>query len=214
MTSLPLEIPLEIILASASPRRQELLARLGLSFKIQAADIDESLLANESPIAMVMRLSEAKARAICKSLASLQTQEQPIMKRLILAADTTVVVDNTILAKPQDEAENFEFIKRLSGRKHEVYTGYSLIFNDGANWLIRNSYLSNEVWFRELAEAEILWYVATQEGLDKAGGYAIQGFGSSLVKAITGCYFNVMGLSLAHLCEEAKELGVRLVGSA
>lgn len=189
--------PPEIILASASPRRSELLAAIGLSFKVIAADIDETILENETGKDLVSRLSLLKARAIAKS--------QP--NALIIAADTVVILENEILEKPKNIAQNSDFICKLNNRVHQVYTGHTILYQNKAITKV----IKTDVYFRNLSQKEISWYTNTKEGLDKAGGYGIQGKGSVLVKKIDGCYFNVMGLSLANIVLIAKELGVDLV---
>lgn len=186
-----------LILASASPRRRALLASLGLDFRVEPADIDETPLAAEAPADLVMRLSGEKARAIAATNPS----------TLVIAADTVVVLEDSILMKPHNAEENRHFIARLAGRSHKVYSGYALHWQ-GETHLSR---LVTHVTMRDLSEAEIARYVATGEGLDKAGGYAIQGYGAALVASIEGCYFNVVGLSLAHLVQQAQKFGVHLV---
>ena len=186
-----------IILASGSPRRRDLLAGLNLDFEIIPADIDESVLPGEAPAALVERLSVLKAKTVADAHPD----------ALVLAADTVVVLDGSILGKPVDKAENEAFIKRLAGRKHEVYTGHALLFRGG----LERSVQRTEVHFRDLTDEEITAYVATGEGLDKAGGYAIQGYGAALIPHINGDYFNVVGLSVATIVVAAARLGVRLV---
>ena len=184
-----------LLLASASPRRRELLAGLGLEFAIASADLDERALPGETPAALVARLAASKARAL----------EHP--DALVIAADTVVVLGDSVLGKPQDEAENRDFLRRLAGREHEVLTGHALLYRGRLEGAVRRTV----VRFRDLGEDEIMRYVASGEGLDKAGGYAIQGRGGALVKHLEGCYFNVVGLSLATVVELAARLGVRLV---
>lgn len=186
-----------MILASGSPRRRDLLHALGLQFEVQAADIDETPLPGEAPDALVSRLSKGKARAVAASHAD----------SLVIAADTVVVLAEQILGKPRNSAENRAFLHELSGKSHAVFTGHSLVY--GERHLQR--VVKTEVCFRDLSEREIDWYISTGEGLDKAGGYAIQGYGSVLVKEICGCYFNVVGLSVAQVAEMAQALGVSFV---
>lgn len=187
-----------IVLASSSPRRRELLAGLGLAFDVLPADIDEASLPGESPKAYVDRLAVEKARAVAAGLAG---------DSLVMAADTVVVVDGDMLGKPRDPAENRVFIDRLAGRSHHVSTGHCLLRGERLERIVRTT----EVVFRDLDEAERDRYVATGEGVDKAGGYAIQGIGASLVDRIDGCYFNVVGLSVAAVVAAARRLGVALV---
>ena len=186
-----------IILASGSPRRRDLLAGLGLSFEVVPADIDESILDGETPDALVARLSKGKARAVA------EIHEDA----LIIAADTVVVLDGEILGKPENSEENRTFIERLAEREHIVYTGHALLYEGK----IDVNVMTTKVHFRKLSEAETDWYVATGDGLDKAGGYGIQGKGAAFIPYIEGCYFNVMGLSVANVLTGAKRLGVALV---
>src|SRR5690606_21119343 len=186
-----------LVLASASPRRSGPLRGLGLSFTVAPADVDETVAAGESAAALVARLSAAKAAVVAAAYPT----------ALVIAADTTVVVDGEIINKPEDEAENRAFIERLAGRAHEVYTGHALRLGD----LTEGVVVKTTVRFRSLTRAESARYAATGEGLDKAGGYAIQGRGAALVAGIDGCYSNVVGLSLPTVVEAAARLGVTLV---
>lgn len=186
-----------IILASGSPRRRELLNGLGLTFSVIPADVDETPLNSESPENLVTRLSITKAKAVAEMYPD----------ALVIAADTTVALGNEVLEKPKDVSENKRFIKRLQGRMHEVFTGHALVYQGKLASVVKRS----EVHFRPLTEHEINAYVATGEGLDKAGGYAIQGRGAALIPHIVGCYFNVMGMSVAAVVELAAKLGVELL---
>ncbi|MGE0446421.1 MAG: nucleoside triphosphate pyrophosphatase [Vicinamibacterales bacterium] len=171
----------DLILASASPRRAELLRAAGLSFDVVVADVDESIHPGESPETYVRRVAGAKARAV--------TQRMP--GRRVLAADTTVVVDGEILAKPADANDAGRMLRRLSGRTHQVLTAVCL---DG-----RCEVESTDVEFVELTEDEIAWYVASGEPMDKAGAYAIQGLASRFISRIRGSYSNVVGLPVARV---------------
>jgi septum formation protein len=186
-----------IILASGSPRRRELLTGLGLSFQVIPADIDETPLVSERPENLVKRLSVSKAQTIAQSYPD----------ALVIAADTTVALGQEVLEKPKDAAQNKIFIERLQGRMHEVFTGHALVYQGKLASIVKRS----EVHFRPLSEHEINAYVATGEGLDKAGGYAIQGRGAALIPHIVGCYFNVMGMSVAAVVELSAKLGVELL---
>lgn len=185
------------MLASGSPRRRELLLGLDLQFRIEPAEIDETPERGEGAPEMVHRLSTAKARVVAARFPD----------ALVVAADTTVVLGGEMLAKPRDEAENLSFLKRLSARRHEVLTGHALSLNGRAVSRV----VRTEVEFRPLTADAMRRYVESGEGRDKAGGYAIQGRGAALVPWIEGCYFNVVGLSLAAVVELAEELGVALV---
>jgi septum formation protein len=174
------------VLASASPRRAELLAAAGFTFTVDVADVDESVHDGEAPATYVRRVADAKAQAVAARHAG----------RLVLAADTTVVVDGDILGKPADTADARRMLRRLSGRAHEVMTAVTLI--DPASGLQRALAVTT-VHVAPLHEAEIDWYVASGEPLDKAGGYAIQGLASRFVTGIDGSYSNVVGLPIAHV---------------
>jgi len=194
-----------LVLASASPRRRELLAGLGLAFEIDVPDVDETPLADEAPEAMVVRLARAKAAAVTDRRAS--AMAAPAGGALVIAADTTVVLDGEVLGKPRDVDEAARFLGRLAGRTHLVHTGHALRRGEREATALRTT----AVRFRSLTAGEIADYAATGEGLDKAGGYAIQGLGATLIDGIEGCYGAVVGLSLPALVLAARELGVRLV---
>lgn len=186
-----------IVLASGSPRRRELLAGLGLTFEVCPADVDETPRSGEAPAELVARLSSDKASAIASARS----------EALVIAADTVVVLADDVLGKPRDAAENRAFLSRLAGRSHQVLTGHTLML--AGRTLQR--LCRTKVVFRPLDDGEIASYVASGEGLDKAGGYGIQGLGAALVPRIDGCYFNVVGLSVATMVTCARELGVVLV---
>ena len=188
-----------LVLASASPRRRELLAGLGLTFEVDVPDVDEAQLDGEAPEAMVVRLASAKALAVARRRAP--------ARPLVIAADTTVVIDGEAIAKPRDVTEAAAFVARLAGRTHVVHTGHALRVGDREAIALRTTH----VRLRALDEREVRAYAATGEGLDKAGGYAIQGIGATLIDGIEGCYGAVVGLSLPAVVLAARELGVRLV---
>ncbi len=171
------------VLASASPRRQELLAAAGYTFTVRTADVDETPRSGEAPDAYVARLAEAKARAV------LATQPGAV----VLGADTTVVVDGDILAKPEDAVDAARMVGRLQGRAHEVLTGVALV---AAGWS-RVAVAATTVWFAPMSAAEIDAYVASGEPMDKAGAYGIQGRAARYVTRIEGSYSNVVGLPVA-----------------
>lgn len=177
----------QIILASASPRRKELLEKLDLDFKICPADIDESMLPDEDAAMYPLRTAVQKAMAVSKMAKD----------ALIIAADTVVVIDDDILGKPRDEAEAKAMLQRLSGREHMVITGIGVVDTTSGRTLSASE--QTIVYFHPLEEAEIDAYIASGECLDKAGSYGIQGKGSLLVRKIDGDYFNVMGLPLSKL---------------
>ena len=177
----------KIILASASPRRKELLEKLDLDFSVCPADIDESLLPDEDAAMYPLRTAVQKAMAVAK------TAEDA----LVIAADTVVAVDDDILGKPRDEAEAKAMLQRLSGREHIVITGIGVV--DTASGRTLSATEQTIVYFHPLRDEEIDAYIATGECMDKAGSYGIQGKGSLLVRKIDGDYFNVMGLPLSRL---------------
>jgi septum formation protein len=188
---------MRLILASASPRRAELLKAAGFEFEVRVTNVDESPRAGESPREYVLRVARDKASAAqCPDEAGRDD------RRVILAADTTVVVDGEILGKPIDDDDSRRMLSRLSGRAHEVLTGVSL--RDGTTE--RSSVESTAVWFKPLTDQEIAWYVASGEGRDKAGAYAIQGLGSRFIPRIDGSYSNVVGLPVATVQQLLIEL--------
>ena len=189
--------PLRLILASASPRRRELLANLNFPFEVIPADVDESFTTEDEPFDLVRRLSTAKAETVARAHPD----------ALVLAADTVVVYRDEVLGKPKTAEENLDYITRLSGRTHEVFTGHALVLGDRRAERV----VQTAVRFRKLSDGEIERYVATGEGMDKAGGYAIQGYGSALVREVRGCYFNVVGLSVPNVAELAQTFGFQLV---
>ena len=172
------------MLASASPRRAELLRAAGIPFEVAPADVDESVREGETPLAYVRRIAEDKARATSRRFPG----------RVILAADTTVVVDGEVLGKPTDAADARRMLSRLSGRAHEVLTGVCVVDPSGH---IRTEVETTTVVFAPLHAEEIGWYVASGEPMDKAGAYAIQGLASRFVQRIEGSYTNVVGLPVA-----------------
>jgi septum formation protein len=203
---------MRLILASASPRRAELLRAAGYDFDIVASDVDESIRDGESPAAYVRRLAAEKSAAAQKYVASgfSRTEHDGPPKGghhvlehvLVLGADTTVLIDGEILGKPTDEADVARMLRRLSGRRHEVLTGVSL--RRGAYELGRVE--TTAVEFAPLSDEDIAWYVASREGRDKAGAYAIQGLASRFIPRIDGSYSNVVGLPLACVRELLTEI--------
>jgi septum formation protein len=171
-----------LILASASPRRHEILLRAGIKHTVQPTNVPEDRLPNEAPVAFVHRIAEQKARAaVCDP------------GDVVLGADTVVVVDGEILGKPIDANEAIRMLRLLSGREHVVHTGICLVSHLK---VIRDS-SATRVRFVELTDKEMEDYVQSGEPFDKAGGYAIQGLASKFVSAIHGCYYNVVGLPIS-----------------
>jgi len=171
------------LLASASPRRAELLRAAGFDFDVMPADVDETLHTGESPADYVRRVAGAKARAVLPAAGG----------RVVLGADTTVVVDRQILAKPADAADAGRMLRLLAGRAHDVMTGVVL----AAGSRTVTGLEVTRVLFAPLSEDEIAWYVASGEPADKAGGYAVQGLASRFVTRLEGSYSNVVGLPVS-----------------
>lgn len=178
---------MELVLASQSPRRSELLQSAGIPFRVEAAHVDETLLPGESPETYVRRLARDKAEAV--------------PGELVLGADTVVVVDNQILGKPVDATDAVRMLRLLSGRRHEVLTGICL---KGRELILDHEITA--VFFSPLTENEIRDYVATAEPLDKAGAYAIQGRASRFIERIEGSYSNVVGLPVAKVYRHLQNL--------
>jgi len=174
-----------LILASASPRRRELLTQAGFRFEVIPAHINEDVRPDEDPIAYVIRLAREKARAVREQLNDPQA--------IVLGADTTVTLDGHILAKPEDPADAIRMLRMLSGRTHRVITGVAVATADGTEVAAEVT----GVQFVTLREEEIADYVSTGEPMDKAGAYGIQGYAARWIPRIEGCYFNVVGLPVA-----------------
>lgn len=184
---------MDIILASSSPRRKEILGNTNLKFKIIKSNIDEVILSKESPYQVVMRLAYEKSMDIAYSNRD----------KLIIGADTVVCLDDVILGKPKDELEAIEMIKKLSGKTHQVITGISLINLDANKKII--DYVVSYVKFKNLSHEDVMDYIQTNESLDKAGAYGIQGYGALLVEEIKGDYFNIVGLPISKLSDLLKK---------
>jgi len=181
-----------VVLASASPRRRQLLGLLGIEAEIAPSNIDETWRNGEAPAAHAERLAREKAAAVERAGAA------------VVGADTIVVIDGEILGKPRDAAEARAMLRRLAGRGHDVFTAVAVAWR-GA---VVSGTQRTAVWFRPMDEATIAAYVATGEPLDKAGAYGIQGYGAVLVERIEGDYFTVMGLGLGLLVELLGRLGL------
>lgn len=187
-----------LCLASASPRRRELLRQIGVPHCVAAAELDERLLPSESAAEHVKRLALAKARAV---QASRRQRALPALP--VLGADTTVTIDGQVLGKPASESDLLQMFARLAGRTHEVFSAVALVHE--SEWL---RLVRTEVSFRSIDPAEARAYWASGEPRDKAGGYAIQGFGAVFVTSIVGSYSNVVGLPLAETAELLAAAGV------
>lgn len=186
-----------LILASASPRRREILSKLGLSFEVRAADIDEALTPGESSELYVARLAEEKARAVATTCPG---------EVAVLGADTTVVIDHEILGKPIDLEDSERILRKLRGRDHVVHTAVALVLKpeDEARVIT----VSTRVRFRDFSDETLRGYVNSREGMDKAGSYGIQELGQALVAEIHGSYSNVVGLPAAETIELLSGAGV------
>ncbi len=184
-----------LILASASPRRIELLKFIGFDFEVMPGEIDETPLAGESPVEYVSRLSRQKVRAA--------SDRHP--DAWVLGADTTVVINGEMLGKPRTAPEATTMLKKLSGREHFVHTGFAVARK--TDDLILCDIATSTVLFKNIAEDEINWYVQTQEPYDKAGGYALQGAAAFFISEIHGSYTNVIGLPLCEAIDLLKRAG-------
>jgi septum formation protein len=181
----------QLVLASQSPRRSELLAVAGFRFSVRVKPVEEVRRAGESPVDYARRLAQAKAEAAWESA-----------DEIVLGADTVVVIDERVLEKPADAADARGMLRLLSGREHAVITGICLLHRDGM--IVDHS--ATQVRFAPLTESESVAYVASAEPFDKAGAYAIQGLASKFVESVDGCYFNVMGLPLSLVYHHWKSL--------
>ncbi len=185
-----------IILASQSPRRKYLLEQAGLEFSVIPSDVDESIVPITEPANYVKVLAEAKAGDI--------SDKYP--DKWVIGADTIVLIDDTILGKPGSRKEAGEMLERLSGQAHQVFTGYTITCKTKGH--LFSDTVKTDVYFKDLSDDEIEWYIHTKEPFDKAGAYAIQGLGTFLVKKINGSYTNVVGLPVCEVIEHLIGQGV------
>jgi septum formation protein len=192
---------MKLILASASPRRAQILRDAGIPFEIARANVNERRKRGESAGLMTRRLAQAKAEAIVKKLGNKSLQA------IVIGADTTVEVNGELLGKPQSSAEARKMLRKLSGRSHRVVTSVAAIRLPDRTQAIATE--STRVRFAQLNADEVAEYVATGEPLDKAGAYAVQDIGGRFIERIDGCYFNVVGLPLARLYRMLIGLGWR-----
>ena len=188
---------MQVILASQSPRRKELLGLTGLDFVIRVADIDETMDPAAAPCDEVARLSREKAMAVEREADD-----------VVIAADTIVVCDGERLGKPKDEADAYRMLSMLSGRDHQVMTGLTVLRGGRAQTVTEVT----DIHFRELTEGEIRAYIATGEPMDKAGSYGIQGGAALFVSHLKGDYFNVVGLPVCALTGMLRSAGLRVMG--
>jgi septum formation protein len=194
--------PMPLVLASASPRRSDLLRGAGIRFEVRPADIPEIEQPGEAPVAFAQRLAHSKALAVAERVGA----SPP---RLVLGADTIVVLNGEVLGKPRDSDHALELLERLTGREHSVVTAVALVVSDTLQ--VRQTVVTSRVEMRAVGRDELIAYVATGESLDKAGGYAVQGGARSFVTRIHGSETNVIGLPLDEtldlLAEAAQRLG-------
>lgn len=189
---------MEIVLASASPRRQELLRQVGVSFRVIPSGLDETVATPMAPGNLVEHLAVAKARDVAR--------HQP--GAIVIGADTIVVVDGEILGKPCDRADAIGMLQRLSGREHQVHTGLAVVVA-GEQELV--SHETTSVRFRDLTLAQIERYVDSGEPMDKAGAYGIQERGAAIVSSVQGDYFTVVGLPICRLVQMLSQVGVEVL---
>lgn len=187
---------MRVILASASPRRRELLEQAGISFEILIGSTKESI-TKERPSDIVEELSHAKALGVASAVDT---------DAVIIGADTIVAKDHQILGKPADEEAAKEMLTMLQGDRHQVYTGVTLLVRRDGEWKSKSFHECTEVFMAPMSEQEILEYIATGEPMDKAGSYGIQGRAGVFVERIEGDYYNVVGLPLSRLYRELKKL--------
>lgn len=180
------------ILASASPRRSELLKRLGIDFNVMPGHIDETFRPTETPREHVLRLSKEKAVEVAR--------QHP--DAWVLGADTIVVIAGEVLGKPESQEEAKAMLGKLSGREHQVFTGFSIMRQECGSRI--SEAVESAVLFREISDDEMAWYTGTEEPYDKAGAYAVQGLGSRFIQEIRGSYTNVMGLPLDEVVDALK----------
>lgn len=183
---------MNIILASGSPRRREILANTNAKFDVLTSDVDEKIFKFEEPTQLVLRLAFEK----CMDIAINNPES------LVIGADTIVVLDNEILGKPKNEDEAFDMLSKLSNREHQVITGMSVVNIENNKKIV--DYTISNVKFKNLTDQDIRDYISTGECLDKAGSYGIQGYGALLVKEIQGDYFNIVGLPISKLSDILK----------
>lgn len=192
----------KIILASASPRRREILHNMGLEFTVMPA-ADEEKTEKVQPPEVVEELSLSKAMSISKHVGK---------DTLIIGADTVVAFEGRILGKPKNQKDAFETLKLLQGTTHQVYTGVTILCGDSGEWIPVTFSECTQVTFYPVSEEEILRYVESGEGMDKAGSYGIQGYFGGYVKKIDGDYLNVVGFPAARMFYELKKRGIDLRG--
>ena len=190
----------KIILASASPRRKELLKSMGLEFEVIPSEIEENIENESFSPKLIENLAAEKAADVAK---------RTNFTAIVIGSDTVVVINNKILGKPKDKKDAFIMLKMLSGNTHQVISAIAVIDTETRK-ILKDSVVS-DVTFKQLSDEEINAYIETGEPMDKAGSYAIQGLAGMFVKSINGCYSNIVGISVFKLAEMLKELGVELL---
>ena len=191
----------KIILASQSPRRRELLTQIGLEYEVCPSTIEE-IITDTNPVDIVKSLSLQKAMDVAEQ----KKKEYPQESLLVIGADTIVVYENKILGKPKSEEDAVSMLSMLQGKTHSVYTGVALIFIEDGKQEVKSFAEETQVTMYPMTQEEILWYVGTKEPMDKAGGYGIQGYCARFIEKIYGDYNNVVGLPVAKIFQEIKEL--------
>ncbi len=208
----------KIVLASSSPRRIELLNNLGLRFHTFPSNVDEVFEPDKKPHDTVIELARLKATSIMENIDQLLSKEdiEEAKTILVLGADTTVVLDNRLMGKPENVEVAKEMLQQLSERRHAVFTGVVIMIKDTETNQISqvSSFEMSHVFFRKLTESEISAYVNTGEPMDKAGAYALQGIGSAFVQKIEGCFTNVIGLPIPLVVSMLRRAGITVLGSA
>ncbi len=189
-----------IILASASPRRKELLNQIGINFEVEVSNAKETIDQSVSPDRLVEKFAYNKAILVAEKNSS----------KLVIGADTVVVNGSEILGKPKNEEKAYEMLSALSNKKHQVITGIAMIVKNTNRILIKHEV--TDVYFKELSFKEIKNYISSDEPFDKAGAYGIQGLGACLVKKINGCYFNVVGLPIHLVVDMFDFFGISVLG--
>jgi septum formation protein len=198
----------QLILASASPRRRELLALLDIPFQVQVPAVQEQLLPGEPPEAAPQRISRLKAECVARKTRARETRARGMRGGIVLAADTIVVYQGQILGKPRDAAHARAMLRSLRGQPHQVLTGTTAL--DAATGQQITSLCSSQVWMRPMDEDEIAAYVASGDPMDKAAAYAIQNAEFAPVERLVGCPTNVMGLPMCHVVRDLRRLGLDL----
>jgi septum formation protein len=214
---LPASAPI-LVLASASPRRLQLLSDLGLKFEVFPSDIDETIEPGLTPEQVALNLAQGKAQSVGKriynqfALSNIKHDQsgKEANKLVVLGADTIVVLNGEIIGKPQSPADAETMLQKLAGKCHTVYTAVAVLQLPTGK--IDTRCLASKVYMREMTKEEVVTYVATKEPLDKAGSYALQGIGSAFVDRIDGCYTNIIGLPVPTTVELLRQAGITILG--